>query len=240
MDKKLYKKNRAKGVIIGCSGGIDSAVILWLCSNILPKKIFYLYMPCYSSINSEQDAKLLSQNLNIAFLNIPIITIYNETLSVLKINKTDKNYNLIQANLKDRIRMNILYSYANKYSYLVCGTGNLSELKIGYATKGGDLCVDIEPIGNYYKTEIYRMVTHMPEIPKSIISKSPSADLYDNQTDENEIGMNYETLDPILKAIENGNNKELDKIDINKLIKIQNMIKSAIHKNNMPPRYERK
>ncbi len=238
---KLYvQKSGTNGIAIGSSGGIDSSVVLWLCSKSIPKKnILSIYMPCYSSPDSGIDAKLLVKNLNINFIEIPIITIYNETLSVLNLKKENKNYNLAQANLKARIRMNILYSNSNILNFLVCGTSNKSELEIGYATKYGDLAVDIEPLANYFKTEIYKMAKLMPEIPESIKIKEPSADLWENQKDSDEIGFTYQELDPILKAIENGNNKQLDKIDIKKITKIQNMIKSSIHKNNMPPRYER-
>ncbi len=239
--KNYVKDSGAKGCIVGCSGGIDSSVILWLCSKALKTdNILGVYMPCYSSIDSKQDAEKLAKNLNIKLLNIPLITLYNESLEIFKINKKHKNYNLVQANLKARLRMITLRSYANLYNNLVIGTSNKSELKIGYATKGGDLCVDIEPLGNYYKTEIYSMAKLMPEIPESIKIKPPSADLWENQKDSDEIGFSYKELDPILRDLESKNSKQLDKIDIEKLSKIQKMIKSAIHKNNMPPRYERK
>ena len=236
-----YVKNSGfKKVIIAISGGIDSAVMLWLCQKALgAENVLGIYMPCWSSDNMGRDAKLLSENLKTELLNFPIITIYNETLSTLNFKKTDKNYQLIQANLKARLRMVVLYSFSNSLNRLVVGTGNLSELKIGYATKGGDLLCDLEPIGGYYKTEIYSMAKLMPEIPKSIILKPPSADLWENQTDEQEIGMDYKTLDNILKAISEGNNRELDKVPIEKLANVQKMIKSSIHKNNIPPRYER-
>ena len=238
--KNYIKKSGSKGVVIGISGGIDSAVTSVLCKKALgAENIISIYMSCWSSDDMGRDAKLLSENLNIKLINTPIITIYNETLSMLNFNKNDKKYQLIQANLKSRLRMTILYSYANKNNYLVAGTGNLSENKIGYCTKQGDHAVDLEPIGNYYKTEIYKMAKLMPEIPKSIILKPPSADLWENQTDEQEIGMDYKTLDNILKAISEGNNRELDKVPIEKLANVQKMIKSSIHKNNIPPRYER-
>ncbi len=239
--KNYVQKSGAKGIVIGLSGGIDSSITGYLCTKALSKEnILSIYMPCYSSPDSGIDAKLLANNLKIKYIEIPIITIYNETLSVLNLKKENKNYNLIQANLKARIRMNVLYANSNALNYLVCGTGNKSELDISYFTKFGDGAVDIEPLGNYYKTEIYNMAKLMPEIPESIILKPPSADLWDSQTDEKELGFTYKFLDRTLKAIQSGDNKLLDQINIKKLNKIQNMIKSAIHKNNIPPRYERK
>ncbi len=238
--KKYIQKSGTKGAVIGVSGGIDSAVSTYLCVKALGKEnVLGISMSCFSSPDSRTDAIQLSENLKIKLLNVPIITIYNETLSTLNFKKTDKNYQLIQANLKARLRMVILYSYANSLNRLVIGTSNLSETKIGYFTKFGDGAADLEPIGSYYKTEVYSMAKLMPEIPESILIKEPSADLWDGQKDIDEIGMSYQELDQILKAIEEGNNRELDKIEINNLIKIQNMIKSSIHKNNIPPRYER-
>ena len=238
--KNYIKNSGAKGCVIGISGGIDSAVVSCLCVKALSiKNVLGIYMPCYSAPNMGIDAKLLSKNLNIKFLTVPITTIYNETIDILNFNKNDKNYKITRANLKARIRMVILYSFANNLNYLVAGTGNKSELDIGYFTKFGDGAVDFEPIGDYYKTEIYKMAKLMPEIPKSILTKEPSADLWDGQTDEQEIGMSYKELDKILQSIEKGNNKELDKIDIEKLTRVQNMIRSSIHKNNIPPKYKR-
>ncbi len=124
-----------------------------------------------------------------------IDSILNEFLSVTSY-KTE-NDQLTIGNLKARIRMSIIYYYANSKNYLVSGTGNKSEILIGYFTKHGDGACDIEPIGDLYKTDVFELAKSM-EVPDEIINKPPRAGLWTNQTDEDEIGMSYENLDKIL------------------------------------------
>jgi len=127
---------------------------------------------------------------------------------------------------------------AGEEGMLVAGTGNLSELMIGYFTKFGDGGVDIEPIGNYYKTEVYEMAKYMPEIPENIKIKAPSANLWDGQTDEDEIGFSYAKLDEILRALNENNISKLDTLPIDEIEKVQKMIKQTAHKSKIPPRFE--
>lgn len=176
----------------------------------------------------------IAQKLGIEYKEIAIDSILNEYLSMTQL---DEN-NVAIGNLKARIRMSIIYYYANNYNFLVCGTGNKSEILIGYFTKYGDGACDIEPIGDLYKTDVYKLSEHM-NIPKEIIDKPPRAGLWTNQTDEEEIGMNYESIDQILyHYYEKGLNDD----EIAKKLKIANKnvnmiidkINRSEHKSKVP------
>ena len=231
--KEYLNKSGMNGFVIGLSGGLDSSVVACLAVKAIKKEnVVGIIMPCYSNEQDAKDAETIANFLNINYYYWSIDYVYN------MITRTDMNNSIALANLKSRLRMVYLYYYANNMNYLVAGTGNLSELQIGYATKFGDGGVDMEPIGNYYKTEVYEIAKEL-KIPEQIIKKAPSAGLWEDQTDEDEIGMTYKELDIILKAINKGESKLLDKFDIDKIEKVQHMIKKAKHKNALPPRYEK-
>jgi len=127
--------------------------------------------------------------------------------------------------------MLVLYYFANKLNYLVVGTGNKSELMIGYFTKYGDGGVDLLPLGDLLKTEV-RALAEVLEIPKAIIEMPPSAGLWAGQTDETEIGMSYEVLDGILKAIASN---DFAGCDMDKVKMVKDMVKKAGHKREKTP-----
>ena len=135
----------------------------------------------------------IAESLGMEYEKIPIDGILDEYLSVTQL----KESNLAVGNLKARIRMSIIYYYANAKNYLVSGTGNKSEILIGYFTKHGDGACDMEPIGDLYKTEVYKLSKYL-NVQDAIIKKPPRAGLWENQTDEAEIGMSYDLLDEIL------------------------------------------
>lgn len=153
----------------------------------------------------------IAQKLGIDYKEIPIDSILNEFLSVSQLEDND----LAIGNLKARIRMSLIYYYANQKNYLVTGTGNKSEILIGYFTKHGDGACDFEPIGDLYKTEVFEL-SRLLDVPREIIDKPPRAGLWDNQTDEAEIGMSYDLLDQILYLYcEDVKNTEIaDRLDI--------------------------
>ncbi len=153
----------------------------------------------------------IAQKLGIDYKEIPIDSILNEFLSVSQLEDND----LAIGNLKARIRMSLIYYYANQKNYLVTGTGNKSEILIGYFTKHGDGACDFEPIGDLYKTEVFEL-SRLLDVPTEIIDKPPRAGLWDNQTDEAEIGMSYDLLDQILYLYcEDVKNTEIaDRLDI--------------------------
>ncbi|MBP1357902.1 MAG: NAD+ synthase, partial [Sulfolobus sp.] len=151
------------------------------------------------------------------------------------INTTNK---IILGNIKARIRMILLYAFAQKMNYLVVGTGDKSELMLGYFTKYGDGGVDILPIGDLYKTQV-RMLGKYLGIPDEIVNKPPSPALWEGQTAEGEIGLDYETIDSILylrfeemREVEEIAN--LTRIGVEKVYKIINMVKLSQHK-RLPP-----
>lgn len=189
------------GVVIGLSGGIDSAVVAKLCIDTLgSKNVLCIFMPTKSTpIEDFRDIKLLEKYLKIKIKIVYIDNIVKELI----LEKLDKKS---LGNIYPRVRMIVLYEYANLMNRLVCGTGNKTELSIGYFTKYGDGGVDINPIAHLYKTDIWELADFL-KIPKSIIEKKPTAGLWEGQTDESEIGISYKELDRILKLIENSNHK---------------------------------
>ena len=237
--KEYVSKAGAKGIVVGLSGGIDSSVIACLSVKAVGRdNVIGISLPCQTRDDMKSDAKKLANNLDIKFKTIDISKAVGYTADGILMAGFDVTP-LVLANIKARERMNTLYAIAGANSYLVAGTGNLSELMVGYFTKFGDGGVDIEPIGNFYKTEVYQMAELMTEITNSVKTKAPSADLWDGQTDEEELGMSYKELDEILHALLNPNSSRLDQLDIDKITKVEKMIRASEHKNNTPPRYVR-
>ena len=137
---------------------------------------------------------------------------------------------LAAANLKPRLRMLVLYYFANKLNYLVCGTGNKSEIKMGYFTKFGDGATDILPIGDLTKTEV-RILARELGIPSQVIAKPPTAGLWAGQTDESEMGITYPELDDILGRLEKKKKHILSNEKVNK---VKVMIERSEHKRQGP------
>ena len=157
------------------------------------------------------------------------------------------NCQLAKANLKARLRMATLYYFANEFSCLVVGTGNKTEIMVGYGTKYGDEGVDIQPIGDLYKTQVFQMARELG-LPEKIINKAPSAGLWKGQTDEEEMGITYNELDKILRITEGNLNQlmygysmgykelcEREKVSVEKYLKVQKMMSNSQHKREMPP-----
>ncbi|MFW9952302.1 MAG: NAD+ synthase [Candidatus Thorarchaeota archaeon] len=230
--KNYVRSANAEGVVIGLSGGIDSAVTAALCVNAIgAKKVYGLSLPCESILQDIEDAELVARNLKMNFFIIDLTSVYNNYLTLVK-NEIfpDKK---ATANLKARMRMLTLYYFGqSKGNYLVAGTGNRAELAIGYFTKYGDAGVDFEPIGNLYKGEV-RQIARVLNIPERIIKKPPSPGLWAGQTDEGEIGLLYDTIDEILYRFDH----KLDYTDISEddVEKVKMMMQKAKHKLNMPP-----
>jgi NAD+ synthase len=220
-----------KPAILGLSGGIDSALVAYLAEEALgADKVHTLILP--SSTNSKDDldyANVIVKNLNIksSVLNLePILKAYQQTTDKLFISTKSLG------NLKARIRMSLLYGKANELDGMVLGTGNKTELSVGYFTKYGDGGVDILPIGDLYKTEVCELAKYMG-VPQQIIDRPPTAGLWEGQTDEDELGITYEKLDKILRAIYE--NKSLDQFDKDDVRQVKQRTKNAEHKLHMPP-----
>ncbi|MFX1377124.1 MAG: NAD+ synthase [Promethearchaeota archaeon] len=229
------KSANADGIVVGISGGIDSAVTSTLCTNAIGKDaVIGLGLPCLSNPQDLNDTKLLAAKLGIEFRIFDLSSVYEEIINV--ISKFIEPNKLATANLKARLRMVTLYFTAqSKGNYLIGGTGNRTELAIGYFTKYGDGGVDIEPLGGLYKREI-REIARKLNIPEKIINKPPSAGLWEGQTDEGEIGMKYDLLDEIIYRLDfNLDLKDLNRSDIER---VKEMMRLSDHKLKMPPIYK--
>jgi len=229
--KEQVKTAHAKGIVIGLSGGIDSSVAAALSKRAVGKGRFLgLIMPCHSNPQDIRDARLLAKRLGLETKTIDLSGIYDRFLKILpRANK------LVCANLKPRLRMITLYYFANKLNYLVCGTGNKSEIKVGYYTKYGDGAADILPIGCLFKKEVNKLAKDLG-VPQSIIEKPPSAGLWRGQTDEGEMGITYAELDDILGCIEGSKKQVAPKT---KIKKIKGMINRSGHKRQGPKVFQR-
>ncbi|MDD2371893.1 MAG: NAD+ synthase [Firmicutes bacterium] len=209
--KDYIVESRSKGAVIGISGGIDSAVVAALTVKAIGgENILGLILPCESKNEDMNDAIELAKKLGIKY---KIIDLTNTYLEFLKDNKMENQCNLSFCNIKPRLRMTTLYFHGSLNNYLVVGTSNKSELITGYLTKYGDGGVDIEPIADILKEEVYKIAEKL-DIPKNIINKAPTADLMPNQTDEGEMGFTYEELDEFIRT---GEGKEQTKSKIMKL-----------------------
>ncbi|MBY9007396.1 MAG: NAD+ synthase [Candidatus Lokiarchaeota archaeon] len=230
--KKYLKSANADGVIIGISGGIDSALTAFLCSEALEKdSIICINIPCESNPEDYEDAKIITNAIGKELYTLDLTTVYREFLNQVKLLVKDNQ--IASANIKSRLRMTGLYYFAQcKGIYLVAGTGNRTELAIGYYTKYGDGGVDFESIGGLYKCEV-KSLAKLLGVPEKIINKPPTAGLWQGQTDEKEIGISYNELDEIVYRIDH----YLDLHDLNakNVEKIIKMMKSAEHKSKMPP-----
>lgn len=225
--KDFFKEAGFKKAVVGLSGGIDSALVAKLGVMALGKdNMTALLMPNtgLSSDRSLQDAIAYAEELGIKYRVISIRDYVD------RYKKLPWEENVVTAmNIQARIRMTILYHYANSHNALVLGTGNKTEETLGYFTKYGDGGVDVLPIGGLYKTEVWKMSEEL-KLPKAIIEKTPSAELKPGQSDEKEIGMSYAEIDKILQNLEDGEEPESDAE-----YKIYSRISANRHKSQMPP-----
>lgn len=213
------KSSGAKGFVLGLSGGLDSAVVATLCTKVAPTKA--LIMPTSSSSQANlNDALELSSKLN---LDYQIIDISDILASFLPF--SDINDRLRVGNIAARIRMILLYDHSSLLNALVVGTTNKSEKMLGYGTIYGDMACALNPLANIYKSDLFKFASYLG-VNSKIIAKAPSADLWQNQSDESDIGYSYAQIDKLLKAIENG--EDLSKFDSD----FKNKITARITKNS--------
>ncbi|HQL62074.1 MAG TPA: NAD+ synthase [bacterium] len=200
-------KNGFRDVVIGLSGGIDSALVCTIAVDALGKdRVWGVFMPGrYSSDHSRLDAQRLAKNLEIRFTTIPIESVFQTYLDMLKKEFDGCEPDITEENLQARIRGATLMALSNKFGSLVLTTGNKSELAVGYATLYGDMCGGLAVISDVPKTWVYRLALYRNErdsreiIPQSILEKAPSAELRPDQKDTDTLP-DYEELDGILHA----------------------------------------
>jgi len=202
----------SEGIAVGLSGGIDSAVVIGLAAMVLPGRVVGVMMPCHSDPLDEEHARLVAGHFNVPAIRVDLAPAYDRLAGELRdalgslprsrypvapAPEGDIRARLPMANVKPRLRMTSLYFVANSLNYLVAGTGNRSELTIGYFTKYGDGGVDLLPLGRLLKSEV-RAVAQEVQVPAPIIDKPPSAGLWIGQTDEGEMGFTYADLESYL------------------------------------------
>ncbi len=218
-----------KPAVIGLSGGVDSAVVATLLARaISPDRIYSYHLP--SSTNAFEDlidAKHLAENLGIHFETVPLEGILSAYLTL-----GPTLTPLALGNLKARVRMSILYTRANLLGGLVIGTGNKTELQLGYFTKYGDGGVDLLPIAHLYKTQVWQLAKELA-LPAQFVTKAPSAGLWAGQTDEAELGVTYALADQILQAQEN--QQSLSNFEQSTVQRIQQLQQAGAHKLALPP-----
>ncbi|MBA7528081.1 NH(3)-dependent NAD(+) synthetase [subsurface metagenome] len=224
MEDKVIEA-KAKGIVFGLSGGLDSAVVAALSIRIFPQNTLAIIIPCHSLEADVNDALDFINKFNIPYKIINLSKVYDSLIHLLNDKEKEESFKLAEANIKSRLRMTTLYYFANELNYLVVGTGNKSELMIGYFTKYGDGGADILPLGNLLKSQVRELAKYLG-IPKKIINKPPSAGLWEGQTDEKEIGISYEQLDKYLRT-GRSSNKIIEK-------KIQDKITKSAHKRTTP------
>jgi len=199
MIRYAYWNSGCSGIIVGVSGGVDSALAAAFCCRAVgPEKVLGLSLP--TSVSNPQDvadAQALCAGLGMEHRVVPI----DPMLAAYKTLPGFTETPYLLGNLMARIRMTVLYYHANRDHRLVCGTSNKSECLLGYCTKYGDNAADFQPIVHLYKTEVYEMAREA-KIPEPILSKKPSAGLWEGQSDEGEIGLSYAEIDAALKNLE--------------------------------------
>lgn len=229
--REQVEASGTKGLLVGISGGIDSAVVANLIKRAFPENSLGVIMPIKSNPKDEEHGELVAKACGITYIKVDLSQQHSDILDKVKQQLTgmgaydEKNARIADANLRARLRMSTLYTVANNLNYLVVGTDNAAEVYTGYFTKYGDGGVDLLPIASLKKYEVYEWAKVLG-VPQEIIDRPPSAGLWEGQTDEKEMGTTYECIDAYLDGKEI---PERDKKIIERLHKVSE------HKRNMPP-----
>ena len=234
----------ARGFVVGLSGGLDSAVVARLAQLAAPGAVVGLLLPCHSDPKDERDAIAVAKQFSLPTALVDLSKAYDAMAAdgqaaldrlrpQLRAAATpapiadDPRARIPNANIKPRLRMTMLYYVANSMQYLVAGTGNKSELATGYFTKYGDGGVDMLPLGNLVKSEVRALAREL-QIPAAIINRTPSAGLWDGQSDEQEMGFSYGDLERYLDEGPQGVSPAL-------AMRIERLARATEHKRQLPP-----
>jgi len=230
----------AQGLVVGLSGGVDSAVVARLAQLAAPGEALGVLMPCHSDPQDERDAAVLAKHFSLPTVRMDLSQPYDSLVVTLKpalesvprsIHKAhphdDPRARVPLANIKPRLRMASLYFVANSLNYLVAGTGNRSELAIGYFTKHGDGGVDLLPLAKLVKSEVWALARELG-VPPAIIDRTPTAGLWLGQTDEAEMGFSYSDLEQYLSGGPQAIPPAL-------AMKIERLTRASEHKRQLPP-----
>jgi NAD+ synthase len=230
----------SRGIVVGLSGGIDSAVVARVAQLAMPDAVTGVIMPAHSDPRDAQDARLVADTFKLPVMTVDLEAPYDALLAGAQralggaargAAATDETAaRLALANVKPRLRMATLYFVANRLNYLVAGTGNRSEIAIGYYTKYGDGGVDVLPLGSLVKSEVRALARELG-VPAPVIDKAPSAGLWLGQTDEGEMGFTYAELEDYLR-------KGPASVAPAVAMKIERLVSASDHKRALPPVFE--
>lgn len=221
----------ADGFVFGLSGGVDSATVAALAVRAVGiERVLGALMPCHSQPEDLYLARLVADTLGISTVLVDLTPAYDALTGALP----SSEHPLAAANIKPRLRMIALYYLAQTHNYLVLGSGNKSEIAVGYYTKYGDGGVDLLPLGGLYKTQVWELARELG-IPQEVINRPPTAGLWPGQTDEGEMGITYRELDRALQAIAAGDTAEIAPATLHR---VQEMIERSAHKRVMPPMFD--
>jgi len=232
----------ARGLVVGISGGLDSAVVARLCQRATPDHVLGVVLPCHSDPQDEKDARTVIDAFGLASIRVDLDEPYDRLIDGVRAGlaaipadqrpprtseEFDERSRVPLSNVKPRLRMAALYFVANSLNYLVAGTGNRSELTVGYFTKHGDGGVDVLPLGSLLKSEVRLLAVELG-VPRAILDKPPSAGLWAGQTDEVEMGFSYNDLERYLIRGPEGVAPAL-------ALRLERMIRANEHKRGIAP-----
>ena len=224
---------KAKGLVVGISGGVDSALVVGLCSRAFPNNTIGVIMPSHSDPEDKEDALWIAEGFELRTLEVNLSGAHTQIMGQVKKELESQGFELegeklSQGNLKARIRMSTLYAVANAMNYMVVGTDNAPESYTGYFTKYGDGGVDLLPISSLTKAEV-RAWARMLGLPKRIATRVPTAGLWAGQTDEAELGLTYDLIDRYLLG---------EKVAPEVQERIETLHRQSEHKRHLPPSLE--
>ncbi len=220
----------AQGFVLGLSGGVDSATSAALAVRAVgPERVLGALLPCHSQPEDARLGHLVAETFGIPTVTVDLSSAYDVLMTVLPPSEVA----MAAANIKPRLRMIALYYLAQSRHYLVLGSGNKSEALVGYTTKWGDSAVDLCPLGDLYKTQVWELARELG-VPREVVERAPTAGLWPGQTDEGEMGITYRELDATLAAIEMGDTAAISPAT---LAKVQGMMARSAHKRALPPVY---
>lgn len=229
----------AQGLVVGLSGGIDSAVVARVAQLAMGNDVVAVIMPAHSDPQDEADARLVADHFALRTVRVDLsgpfdtlVTAVQGGLAALPratAAGAESPDRMALANVKPRLRMTTLYFVANRLNYLVAGTGNRSEISIGYYTKYGDGGVDLLPLASLVKSEVRALAAEL-DVPRRVIDKAPSAGLWLGQTDEGEMGFTYADLERYLR-------EGAGAVPPDVAERIERLAGASDHKRRMPPAF---